>query len=170
MRKPRQPKKRFLSWRAVERLTIQLARLIKRRRAKYDVYIGIARGGMFPALLLAQVFDQGVTLTTHLRRYKKGKTSSHAAPIILSFPRRKDIVGRRILVIDEVWDHGDSIVTTVAELYRLGAKQVDVAVLHFKPGNNLHPGRKPTYFVTKTKEWIVYPWEQFSAKVHAQHV
>lgn len=46
----------YLTWPDVEKLTLRLARQILRAKADYDVYLGIARGGMFPALLLAQVF------------------------------------------------------------------------------------------------------------------
>lgn len=158
----------FLTWNDVENLTVKLARMIQAAGKDYDVYLGIARGGMFPALLLAQVFDRGLTLTSHLRRYKTDATDSEAMPRILSFPEPRDVLNRRVLLIDEVWHNGDSIIRAEQELLKFEPLFVDTAVLHFKPGKNRFPLRQPTFFVEKTEDWVVYPWEQFAEKVHRQ--
>jgi len=139
------------------KLTIRLAQTVRASGVKYDVFLSIARGGMFPALLLAQAVDHGVTLTAHFKRYETGQTDSEALPRILSFPNQSDLANRRVLLIDEVWDRGDSLIQADQRLQTLEVQLVDIAVLHFKPGRNRYPLRRPKYLVEETEDWIVSP-------------
>jgi hypoxanthine phosphoribosyltransferase len=159
--------KHYLSWDDVEHLTLRLARIIEEAKGDYDVLLGIARGGTIPATLLAQVLEHGMVLTAHLKRYAKGQTKSEVMPHIVAFPSVGQLRGKRVLIIDEVHDHGHSMDQTIREAVRSGASIIHTAVLHFKPSHNQFPNFRPTYFVEQTEDWIVYPWEVFADKFAA---
>lgn len=163
-------RKRYLTWDDVEHLSVRLARIIQDAKQDYDVLLGIARGGTIPATLLAQVLEHGMVLTAHLRRYEMGATDSEAMPKILAFPQRELLYNKRVLVVDEVHDRGDSLVRVKQEVDTCESLLTHTAVLHFKPGRNRYGQFVPTYHVETTEDWIVYPWEVFADKVAAHQV
>ena len=75
-------------------------------------------------------------------------------PIIQPFSG--DVKGKKILIIDDIWDSGD---TMRAVLEYLGEEDVTTATLFWKETANT----EPTYFNEKAKEneWIVFPWETY---------
>lgn len=159
--------RRPISWTETEALTDELVVKINAMNREYDVLLGIARGGMYVALMLSQVLDHGMTLTCHLKRYPRGATASEAMPEIIAFPSAELLSEKRILLIDEVWEKGHSIIRARQEAERFEPKFVDTAVLHFKPGHNVYGQAQPTYYAEVTEDWIDYPWEQFAQR-HAQ--
>ncbi len=153
-----------ISWAETEALTDILVRKIKDSGRVYDVLLGIARGGMYEALMLSQVLDHGMTLTCHLKRYPPGATTSDEMPRIINFPAAEYLAGKRILVIDEVWEKGHSIIRVRQEVERFDPLLVDTAVLHFKPSHNVFVRATPTFAAEETENWIHYPWEQFAER------
>jgi len=79
-------------------------------------------------------------------------------PVFLQFPSDALLVGKRILVVDDVWDSGKTAIA-VRDRIRKAGGEADVAVIHFKPARNKFPGQKPDYYVMETDDWIVYPWD-----------
>jgi hypoxanthine phosphoribosyltransferase len=68
------------------------------------------------------------------------------------------VAGRRILVVDDVWDTGTTVVAVRDRLRRAGAR-ADVAVLHYKPARSRFPEDGPDFYADATDAWVVYPWE-----------
>ncbi|HEX2916206.1 MAG TPA: phosphoribosyltransferase family protein [Chloroflexia bacterium] len=123
----------------------------------YDNILVITRGGMVPACLISE--------KTHIRNilcaavmFYNGEERALPEPIFLQFPEDSQIYGRRILVVDDVWDTGSTVVAVRDRLRRAGGK-VDVCVLNYKPRNSKFPNDKPDYFAEETDAWIVYPWD-----------
>jgi len=66
-------------------------------------------------------------------------------------------VGSRVLIIDDVFDSGN---TARAVLERLAPCKVDtrIATVYWKPSQN-KTGIKPDFHVRQTEDWIVFPHE-----------
>lgn len=156
-----QPKRRAVGWPEIEAMTMDLARMIKAAGGDYDVIIGIARGGMIPASLLAKILPHGMILSAHLKRYEPGTTESTAFPKILAFPYEEQLYHKKVLIVDEVWDYGDTIIGAVQRANLAEPHLLHTAVLHFKPTRNRYASARPTYAVEETADWIDYPWEVF---------
>jgi hypoxanthine phosphoribosyltransferase len=62
---------------------------------------------------------------------------------------------KRMLLVDEVADTGDTLLHAINHVKELGVKEVRSAVLHYKPTSVV----KPDFFMVETTSWIVYPWE-----------
>ena len=80
------------------------------------------------------------------------------APAFVQFPDDRHVEGRRILVVDDVWDSGSTVVAVRDRLRKAGAA-VDVCVLHYKPRHSKFPGDGPDHHAEETDGWIVYPWD-----------
>lgn len=160
---------RRVSWSDIEAMTMDLARQILAANGDYDVIIGIARGGMIPASLLAKILPHGMILTAHLKRYEPGTTQSTAFPQILAFPPDDLLFHKKVLIVDEVWDYGDTIIGALQRADRAEPHILHTAVLHFKPTRNRYPNARPTYAVEETADWIDYPWELFEQAFLANH-
>jgi hypothetical protein len=63
--------------------------------------------------------------------------------------------GKKVLLIDEVADSGDTLKHAIEHVENLGVEEVRSAVLHYKPTSIV----VPDYYMVETTSWTVYPWE-----------
>jgi hypothetical protein len=75
----------------------------------------------------------------------------------LQFPSDALLNRKRILIIDDIWDTGQTAMS-VRERIEAAGGEAEIAVLHYKPGHSVY-AEKPDYYVVETDRWIVYPWE-----------
>lgn len=146
---------RSISWNDVERMIATL--LAKIPRDYYDNILVITRGGMVPACMISERTEIRNILCAAVVFYQ-GRSPSLAAPMFVQFPSDDQVSGRRILVIDDVWDTGSTIVAVRDRLKAAGAT-VDCCVLHYKPTHSKFPGQAPDYYAELVSGWIVYPWD-----------
>ena len=68
----------------------------------------------------------------------------------------------RVLIVDDVFDTGNTIVAVIDELARRARdntpEDIRVAVPWYKPERN-ETDREPEYFLRETDEWLVFPHE-----------
>jgi len=68
----------------------------------------------------------------------------------------------RLLIVDDVFDTGNTIVAVIEELKRRARgntpEEIRVAVPWYKPTRN-ETNRVPDYYVHETSEWLVFPHE-----------
>lgn len=146
--------KQHVSWTDVGRMVSTLLRQLPR---DYDNILVITRGGMVPACLISERTGIRNILCAAVVFYERS-TQVHVKPLFVQFPDDDHVKGRRVLVIDDVWDSGSTIVAVRDRLRAAGAT-VEVCVLHYKPARSRFPGDKPDYYAEETDGWIVYPWD-----------
>jgi hypoxanthine phosphoribosyltransferase len=150
--------KRFLSWAQIEDL---VDRLVARLPRDYDALLAIARGGLVPCCLLSEQMDMHNILVVAVMYYT-GLGQTMDRPLFLQFPDDILLADKRILVIDDVWDTGRTIMAVKERLHAVGCRH-EVATLHYKPGRSRFPDR-PDYYAEVTESWIVYPWDPNSGR------
>ncbi len=146
--------KRYLTWGEISQLVDRLATQID---DDYDILLVVTRGGMIPACLLSERMDMRNIVVAAVQFYT-GVGQTLDEPRFLQFPKPDLLEGKRVLVIDDVWDSGRTVVA-VRERVRASGGEPSVAVLHFKPRNSHFPGDAPDFYVEETADWIVYPWD-----------
>ncbi|MGH7389607.1 MAG: phosphoribosyltransferase [Candidatus Rokuibacteriota bacterium] len=146
--------KHHVSWSDVERMVGKLLRTLSR---DYDNILVVTRGGMVPACLISERTGIRNILCAAVMLYD-GEERALPAPTFVQFPDDRHVEGRRILVVDDVWDSGSTVVAVRDRLRKAGAA-VDVCVLHYKPRNSKFPGDGPDHHAAETDGWIVYPWD-----------
>ncbi len=143
----------ILSWQDVYNLTLQLSERIVNSGFVPDVIIGIARGGWIPARILSDVLYASALQNIRIEYYTdvgaRGKEPQITQPLTGSMANKK------VLLVDEVSDTGDTLHHAIEHVEGLGAAAVRSAVLHYKPTSIV----KPDYFMVETTSWTVYPWE-----------
>lgn len=123
----------------------------------YDAVLAITRGGMIPACLVSESLGIRNVMTAAVMFYTAVEQTLEA-PIFLQFPEDAILVGKRILIVDDVWDSGRTAVN-VRERVKRARGMPTVAVIHYKPHKSLYPEDKPDFYAMETDEWIVYPWD-----------
>ena len=143
----------ILSWQEVYNLTLQLSEKIVASGFKPDIIVGIARGGWIPARILSDVLYMETLQNIRIEYYTdvgaKGKEPKITQPLSGS------LEGKKILLVDEVADTGDSLFHAIEHVKKLGVGEYRTAVLHLKPTSRVIPD----YSMVKTTSWMVYPWE-----------
>ena len=153
---PSPPTRQRLSWDEVDQLCSDLARSLDASR--FDLILTIARGGLVPAAIFAQRLGLRNILAASLASYADDAVKGGETLRFLEFPPDAEIKGRRVLVVDDIWDSGRTAVTVKQRLLEAGAEPF-IAVLHYKPKSSSFPDQSPDRFARETGDWIVYPWE-----------
>jgi hypoxanthine phosphoribosyltransferase len=143
----------ILSWQDVYNLTLQLSERIVKSGFKPDIIVGIARGGWIPARILSDVLYMESLQNIRIEYYTdvgvRGKEPKITQPLSGSLKDRK------VLIVDEIADTGDSLSHAIEHAKSLGVHEQRSAVLHLKPNSRI----VPDYAMAKTSSWVVYPWE-----------
>ena len=145
--------KTIVTWDDLEALVGALAEKVG---SDYDVLLVITRGGLVPAGMLAYRLGLRDILVAAVAFYDDaGQTAER--PMFFQFPSDPLLHGRRVLVVDEVWDTGTTI-AAVVERVEIAGGQPTTAVLHYKPSRSKVP-LVPDHFVVATDDWVVYPFK-----------
>lgn len=147
-------RKEVLSWNDVDRL---IEELLPQFRHTYDALLMITRGGIVPGGILSEALNIKHILTAAVE-FHTGVQKRLAWPTFLQFPGDSLLRDRRILVVDDVWGSGRTIMTVKSRVETAGASP-ELAVLHYKPTESMFRDAAPDYFAAVTDAWIVYPWE-----------
>jgi hypoxanthine phosphoribosyltransferase len=147
------PEQDRVSWGELERLVVELAESV---RGEYDVMLAITRGALVPAGMLAYRLGIRNILVAAVAYYDDDGNPG-PEPIFLQFPADPLLHGRRVLIVDEVWDSGTTIHAVVERVRRAGGTPT-TAVLHYKPERSRVPAA-PDHHVVTTDRWVVYPFK-----------
>lgn len=143
-----------VSWSDLDRLVGALAaRLVD---SPADVMLAITRGGLVPAGMLAYRLGMRDILVAAVAFYDdEGQPGEH--PTFFQFPADPLLHGKRVLIVDEVWDTGTTI-AAVVDRVRQGGGIPTTAVLHYKPERS-KVTLVPDHHVVETDRWVVYPFK-----------
>ncbi len=144
----------IVTWDDLDRLVASLADLV--RGVESDAMLAITRGGMVPAGMLAYRLGIRDILVAAVAYYDDSGTPG-PEPFFLQFPSDALLHGRRILIVDEVWDSGATIHAVTERVRRAGGIPT-TAVLHYKPRRSVVPAT-PDHFAAATDRWVVYPFK-----------
>lgn len=138
-----------LSWRNIETDVEALAEMIQKSGRKFSVIVGVSRGGLIPATLLAHKLNIQRVSTIQIIGYND-KVDSGIRTMIGDIPLSSSL--SEILVVDDLSDSGATI-RAIQDSY-MG---LTYATLHYKPA-----GADAVDFSVreyKQEDWLVYPWE-----------
>lgn len=142
------PAPRALSWRDIEDTSRILAERLK-PLGPFSGIVAIARGGLAPALLIAQILDIRSIETIAVRSY----TDRQAGPLQMLKPPAAAVgQGQGWLVVDDLADTGGTL-----KAVRQILPHAHFAGLYAKPlGKPLLDS-----YVTDIdqNQWLVFPWE-----------
>jgi hypoxanthine phosphoribosyltransferase len=144
----------LVSWATVQRLARVLAARIRDARFKPDIVVAIGRGGYVPARLLCDYLDITDLRSIRIVHYTAGAQKQRRARLVDGLCR--DLEGKRVLLVDDVSDTGDTLELARRHLLEHGAGPVRIAVLHHKLTSVLEPDFIAQRIIKW--RWITYPW------------
>jgi hypothetical protein len=142
-----------LSWRDIEEQCKALASEIRKQGVDFDIIIALARGGWVPGRLLSDYLDNDELYTVRVKFYE-GVDKRRERPLILH-PTQFTIRGKKVLLVDDIADTGESLLAAVEHLRERGAESIFVVTLVKKPRSKV----TPDIYVEETSAWVVFPWE-----------
>ncbi len=154
MEKPGDKFKCYLvSWEEAYSLAKILARKIKSSGFEPDLVIGIARGGLVPARVVCDFLLQKDLAAIKVEHWGIAATLGKAK---IKFPLPIDISGKRVLIVDDVADTGDTFSVIMDYIKGKAPSEVKTAVLHYKTCST----SVPDYWAERQDKWkwIIYPW------------
>ncbi len=150
-----EPVKDIVTWEDLDRLVAALAEQLA-QEAPPDVVLPISRGGLVPAGMLGYRLGWRDMLVASVVVYDD-ELGFRGHAEFLQFPSDESLRGKRVVIIDEVWDSGTTIAAVTKRIVAAGGHPV-TAVLHYKPGKS-RVDIKPDHFVVETDAWVVYPFK-----------
>lgn len=116
-----------------------------------DLVVGIATAGVVPGAAVAAILDVPFHSILISRRYSAEQVRETPA-VFGAAPG--DVRGKRVLVVDETCDSGQTIRLAVGSIVNAGAREVRTAV-SFRTGSYA-----PDYHALETEAMIILPWDR----------
>lgn len=112
-----------------------------------DLVIGIARAGVIPGAVVASILQCDFASMAITR------SESGARPVVIAGPPRL-VTGRRVLIVDETCDTGDTLKLALHAVRELKPEDVRTAV-SFRTGSYA-----PDFHALETESFIILPWDR----------
>ena len=116
--------------------------------------VAIGRGGLVPGRILADLLDLMDMASFKIEHYHATRSQKQAR---VRYPLSAAVKGKRVLLVDDVSDSGETFETALEHLYSLGPPlAVRTAVLHHK----IRSRYTPDFYAMKLVKWrwLIYPW------------
>ncbi len=154
----------WYSYDDIHRVLRGLAEKIQQGGVKYDAMVAIGGGGFIPARILRCFLNIPIyaVTTAYYQSESCGQTAEEVSKVQWLDPLPDVLVGRNILVVDEVDDSRVTLEFVLNELQKASFGTIGVAVLHekIKPKKGKLPEGLPYYSgITLGDAWINYPWD-----------
>lgn len=141
----------YINWTEYGELVTQLTEKIRSAGSKYDLVIGIARGGIPVAMVVADQLGNEIDII-NVKSYTG--IAQRSKPTIIS-TLTEEVRGKSVLVVDDLIDEGDTMDTVLGYLQKEGVSDLHTAVLFKKPWSKF----EPEFYLKVLDKWVVFPWE-----------
>ena len=158
--------KRFIKADDLLKDSFQLAADIHQAGFRPDFLVGLWRGGSSVGIAVQEGLEYFGTSTDHIAirtsSYvgvdQRGAVAVHGLNYII----KKICHDDRLLIVDDVFDTGNTIAAVIEELRQRARdntpEDIRIAVPWYKPNRN-QTDLVPDYYIRETAEWLVFPHE-----------
>ena len=142
-----------MNWNLFYTLSKQVAKKINSSNFKPDQIIGLARGGWVLARVQCDLV--GVKDLTSLKVEHWGVTATPDGKATLKHPFIMDLTGKRVLVVDDITDTGESMQIAIDYIRSLNPSEIRSTTLKHIRSSKF----QPDYFAEEiTWHWVIFPW------------
>jgi uncharacterized protein len=113
-----------------------------------EIVVGIAKAGVIPGAVISSMLQRDFTSMAVTR------TKADVRPTLVTAPPAASITGRRVLLVDETCDSGDTLKLALATVRDLRPADVRTAV-SFTTG-----AYDPDFYALRTASAIILPWDR----------
>ena len=147
----------LISFNYVLRLSKIISQKIKASGYMPDLIVAIGRGGYVPGRLISDFLLFNDLTSMKIEHYARAADMRAEAKI--RFPISVDIIGKKVLVVDDLTDTGETLSLAVDYVWSLKPADVRTAVLQHKTYSNF----MPDFYAQKIIKWrwVIYPWARY---------
>ena len=145
--------KEYLHWSKIDEAIWTLTDYVQ-KDYHVDIIVGIARGGLIPAVRMSHIMDDILMRVMDVKFYTD--IEKHTETPEITVPLTEPVKGKNVLIVDDVADTGKTLKVVREDLVAKDAKEVRIAVIAKKPQSIVDPD----YYIFQTDQWIVFPWEK----------
>ena len=141
------------TWQDIHDIAKRTADAVKKSDFHPDVIIAVARGGLVPARLFCDFLHVKNCFSVKVDHW--GLTATKDGVAKLTHALDIDLVGKKVLVVDDITDTGQSLELTKEHISGLNPADLKTATLiHLKGSKYV-----PDFFGTERDwAWIIFPW------------
>ncbi|GAB3267394.1 phosphoribosyltransferase [Kineosporia babensis] len=148
------PEREVLTWDLFGEASRDLAQGIADSGFRPDMVIAVARGGLLPAGAISYALGVKAAGTLNVEFYSDIEETLPDPVLLEPLLDTAAIVGKRLLVVDDVADSGRTLDLVLDLLRNHHPDEVRSAVLYTKPRTIV----QPDYYWRSTDLWINFPW------------
>jgi hypoxanthine phosphoribosyltransferase len=116
-----------------------------------EIVVGVATAGVIPGAVIAAILDRDFR-SILIGRQSESSPVRQTPSVMGAAPQ--EVGGRRVLIVDETCDTGDTLRLAVAAIVNAGAAEVRTAV-SFRTGPY-----EPDFHGLETESVIILPWDR----------
>ncbi len=140
-------------WHEISQIAKNTCDVIKKSDFHPDIIIALSRGGLVPARLFCDFLHIKNCLSIKIDHW--GLTATKDGEAKLTQGLNTDLSGKKVLVVDDITDTGQSMELAKKHLDELNPKEIKTATLFHLIGSKYIPD----FFGTEREwTWIIFPW------------
>jgi len=116
-----------------------------------DVIVGIAKGGVIPAAILASILRKDLYPIRISRRQRDIVVKDKPDLLV---PLTEEVSGKRVLIVDEISLTGETLRMARREAEKLGARKVRTLTLYVHSDSY-----RPNYYALESDALLIQPWD-----------
>ena len=146
----------ILSWGSIVRDARRLSWIIRDSGYSPEIIVAIGRGGYVPARILCDYLLIHDLASIKVEHWGTGAVRREKA--VVKFPLCAQIRDKKVLLVDDVTDTGDTLKVSLQYLRRFRPQEIRTAVLVHKTRSTIIPD----YFFRKIVKWrwVIFPWHR----------
>lgn len=141
------------TWNQIYEMLLCQGQKILAQNYQPDLVIGITRGGLIPARILADLLETSEFATIQIEFYVD--INQTKAEPTLKQPLTTKVAHKKVLLVDDIADSGESLKLAKTYLQQQGTSEVKTATLYQKPQSITNPD----FYEKQTTNWVVFPWD-----------
>ncbi len=149
----------YVSWKEIEEWTKGIRKMVVENNYNPDIIIGIARGGLVPARMVADYLFKKDLLSIKTEHW--GLTATMNGKAVLKEKLNYDVTGKKVLIVDDITDTGESMKLSYNYVKSINPADVKTTSMLYIDGSNYTPDFYGKGLSKEEWAWFVFPWNVY---------
>ncbi len=147
---------KMVSWEEIERWSEIIVEKIGDER--FDSIVSVIRGGLVPARIIADYLNIKDLFTLKTEHW--GVTATPDGKAKITHPIVIDLTGKKVLVVDDITDTGQSLKLAIDAVKLKNPKYVKTATLLHIKRSEIIPDYYAEEITAENWKWFIFPWNR----------